>query len=58
MPSGELLRAAMPPLPLLMALLKLALGLSGVVQRMVRHGDMGVPTHTSMLEVLNGVLAL
>lgn len=56
MPSGELLRGA--KLPLLLALLKLALELSGVVQRRLWLGDMGVPQHTSMLQELNGVLAL
>jgi hypothetical protein len=57
MPRGEMLRGA-KPLLLLIALLKLALGLSGVVQRMVWLGDMAVPVHTSMLQVLKGVLAL
>jgi hypothetical protein len=46
------------PLLLMMALLKLALGLSGVVQRTVWPGDMGVPVHTSMLQVLKGVPTL
>jgi hypothetical protein len=57
MPRGEMLRGA-KPLLLLIVLLKLALGLSGVVQRMVWPGDRGVPVHTSMLQVLKGVLAL